>query len=850
MAEFSFLRNDLIELMRKVPKCTFTALMELNGTIFAGYFGRRNDSEALMEEIIQKALTKGVEMHIAGEFDLASQLYESVIKLQPEHADANHNMGLLKLDLGLDLEALPFLAVALQADTSIAQFWLSYIKTLIKLERYEHATRILDLAEEAGFGEVEFLELRKQVQLVETSQRLEKGIEAHKLGQIQDAADIYGDILKDIPDHSDANHNMGVLLSGQGNLEEAIIFFDKALKANASIEQYWVSYLETLVHLGQIEKAQKLAVEESPEGLSEVLVNRIHCLLSVQESDPTQPPPQEIVDYLLNLYNQGQLMLAAEQAKVHLKQYSKSFVLWNVLGAAERGLGNNEKASKAFKKVTQLNPNFAGGFNNLGATLQDQGKLDDAILAFEKAISLTPDYAEAYNNMGNALQKQGNLEEAIATYNKAIVVNPNYADAYNNKGNVLRDQGNLEEAIATYNKAIVVNPDHADAYSNKGNALRGQGNLEEAIVAFTKALSIQPDYAEVLANLGNAIQEQGKLEEAIGLFEKAITIKPNYPEVLINKGNALKAQGKLEKAIEAYNKALTIKPDDATAYNNIGATLKEQGKLEEAIDAYNKALALKPDYAEAFNNKGNALKGQGKFYEAIGAYHKALTFKPDYAEASHMLASLSSKTTKSAPREYVENLFDGYAAKFEDSLLVGLEYQIPKVLTKLALQKHGSQSLGSILELGCGTGLTGVEIREFCSNLVGVDLSSKMLEVAKTKNVYDQLSHADILEYLSNAELDFDYFISTDVFIYIGDLSEVFRLIKDKNKKPGKFIFSTEHTEKEGFNLETSGRYTHSYRYIEGLCKKFKFSISHFSRTDLRKEKGLFLTGGLYLLDF
>ena len=103
---------------------------------------------------------------------------------------------------------------------------------------------------------------------------------------------------------------------------------------------------------------------------------------------------------------------------------------------------------------------------------------------------------------------------------------------------------------------------------------------------------------------------------------------------------------------------------------------------------------------------------------------------------------------------------------------------------------------------------------------------------------------------MSNAELDFDYFISTDVFIYIGDLSEVFRLIKDKNKKPGKFIFSTEHTEKEGFNLEPSGRYTHSYRYIEGLCKKFKFSISHFSRTDLRKEKGLFLTGGLYLLDF
>ena len=52
-----------------------------------------------MEEIIQEALSKGVKMHVAGEFDLASKLYSSVMKLQPEHADANHNMGLLKIEM-------------------------------------------------------------------------------------------------------------------------------------------------------------------------------------------------------------------------------------------------------------------------------------------------------------------------------------------------------------------------------------------------------------------------------------------------------------------------------------------------------------------------------------------------------------------------------------------------------------------------------------------------------------------------------------------------------------------------------------------------------------------------------
>ena len=114
-----------------------------------------------MEEIIQEALSKGVEMHAAGQFDLASQLYESILKLQPNHADANHNMGLLRLETGNDLEALPYLQRALVADSTIAQFWLSYIKALIKLERLSEAGRILDQAKESGFDDKQFEQLRR-----------------------------------------------------------------------------------------------------------------------------------------------------------------------------------------------------------------------------------------------------------------------------------------------------------------------------------------------------------------------------------------------------------------------------------------------------------------------------------------------------------------------------------------------------------------------------------------------------------------------------------------------------------------------------------------------------------------
>ena len=116
-----------------------------------------------MEEVMEKALSKGVEMHVAGEFDLARQLYESVVRLQPYHPDANHNMGLLKLDTENDLASLPYLRTALQADTSISQFWLSYIKALIKSKKMDEAFRIFELAKESGFERADFEKLHQSM---------------------------------------------------------------------------------------------------------------------------------------------------------------------------------------------------------------------------------------------------------------------------------------------------------------------------------------------------------------------------------------------------------------------------------------------------------------------------------------------------------------------------------------------------------------------------------------------------------------------------------------------------------------------------------------------------------------
>ena len=240
-----------------------------------------------------------------------------------------------------------------------------------------------------------------------------------------------------------------------------------------------------------------------------------------------EPSPEETFAQLLNLYNQGQLVLVVEHAQALTKQYPEAFVVWNILGAANKGLGRTVEALDAFKRVTELNPNYAEGHNNMGVALKDQGKLEEAIVAYNQALVIKPDYAEAYYNTGKILHEQKKLEEATFAYNKALEIKPDYAEAYYNKGIALHEKGKLEEAVVAYNQALAIKPDYGDSHHNMGNVLHEQGKLEEAIVAYNSALKAKSDYAEGYNNMGNVLKDQGKLEDAIEAYKKALVIKPD-----------------------------------------------------------------------------------------------------------------------------------------------------------------------------------------------------------------------------------------------------------------------------------------------------------------------------------
>ena len=262
--------------------------------------------------------------------------------------------------------------------------------------------------------------------------------------------------------------------------------------------------LKARSHIGEAQKLYQVILRSVPDNLE--AQQSLNALNNLEQTTTMQGPSQDAINQLIDLYNQKQLGAVVEQAQALTEQYPEAFVVWNILGAANKGLGRVQATFEAFKKVIELNPSYAAGFNNLGITLQEQGKLDEAIACYNKALSLKTDYAETYYNMGNAFQDQGKLDQAIASYNKALFLKPDYADAYNNMGNALKDHGKFDEAIASYEKTLSLKHDDIEACNNIGVALKDQGKIDEAIASYNKALSFKPDYAEAHSNLSYLIK--------------------------------------------------------------------------------------------------------------------------------------------------------------------------------------------------------------------------------------------------------------------------------------------------------------------------------------------------------
>ena len=286
--------------------------------------------------------------------------------------------------------------------------------------------------------------------------------------------------------------------------------------------------------------------KRAKRGLAEVVRN--------QRKLPQSSTTTEL-DRLGQMYNKGNFSSVINMANSIIKHSPKEVSIWEVLGAAYRGLGNIEEASVAFKTVVELNPYYAQGYNNLGVAFQDQGKCEESIECFTKALSLKSNYAEAYNNLGNSFKDQGNLEKAIAAYEKAISCMPNYAAAFSNKGRALHENNNLEKADYALKKSISLNPKNFSAYNNLGLLYKDQGKIDEAINFFEQAIYLNRNFISAHLNLSTLKKYRSgdpQIDIVDGLLSKSNLSEHDRSRLLYVSAKIQEDLGDYKQAYDCY----------------------------------------------------------------------------------------------------------------------------------------------------------------------------------------------------------------------------------------------------------------------------------------------------------
>ena len=276
-----------------------------------------------------------------------------------------------------------------------------------------------------------------------------------------------------------------------------------------------------------------------------------------------------------------------------------------------------------------------------------------------------------------------------------------------------------------------------------------------------------------------------------------------------------------------------------------------QGLYLEAHRCYIRVLELAPDRAEAVWGVAECHVAFDELTDAIAGYRRYLELVPGEPEALHMLGALGDDPPPTRASDgYITAYFDRFADDFDHQLLNKLEYLAPDLLYA-ALMQHFVEGEGAldILDLGCGTGLTGRLLKPHAGRLDGVDLSGAMLEKARTRKLYDRLVLAEIVSYLTEVEQKYDILVAGDVLAYFGSLSGILRGVARVLREGGVFAFSVEVHRGSGFRLTPSGRYAHAREYIRRLATSARLREVSVGRAHLRYEYGDPVVGDIWILE-
>jgi len=303
---------------------------------------------------------------------------------------------------------------------------------------------------------------------------LESALRLQRAGRLNEAAEVYSQLLRAQPEHFDALHGLGIIRYQTGRLEEAERLIGEASRVNP--KSAWAFYNRACL-------LQKL---NRPE----------EAVTAFDRAIALKP------DYIEALVNRSSALTA-------LKRH-------------EAALGNLDQ-------VLALRPNLAEAWNNRGGALFALERWEESVSSYDRALALKPTYADAWKNRGSSLLMLQRTDEAISSFDKALQFAPQDADALRRRADVLFQIERMRDAALDYEAYLALKPDDAEAWLRRAAALQKERALVEALVCFDKGLDLAPGNASARLNRANLLFEMERFEAAARDYQQVRDTDPNCP---------------------------------------------------------------------------------------------------------------------------------------------------------------------------------------------------------------------------------------------------------------------------------------------------------------------------------
>ncbi len=403
----------------------------------------------------------------------------------------------------------------------------------------------------------------------------ERGQSAHSRGQLEQAIDFYEQALKVKPDFPEAEFQRGNALASLGRLKEA----EAALRLAISHKKNW-SLPHSALGALLLRTQRASEAEQSFRAALKIDANDSVALRMLSEIRLRAGDKQEALDL-------------AKRATTIPDAPASAFI---VLAVAERASGNTVAAKATLDRVIGDEPANVPALLERADLLTDEKNFEPAIADLRAAAKVKPGEKSILSRLAYVLQEAGRNEEAAEVAKKAgLEVQQASGDA---KGGVIGTHEEIEAANSddpavarkALEKLLEKNPRNAMLLGRLGASYRTD-DPARSLEFYRRASELQPEAAEYAIGYASALVQARRFADATRILQHVVRVNPQNYAARANLATALYESKRYSEAIPEYQWILEAKPEIVVAHYFIATSHDYLGEYPEALAAYEKFLA-------------------------------------------------------------------------------------------------------------------------------------------------------------------------------------------------------------------------------------------------------------------